>query len=102
MVWAKLNQKIRRTGQSLFALFLALIAAGFLTAGGWQLLAEWQGPGPASVIVGALYAVLAAGVTFMRTQKVPDPEPEVDRIAIGLALSSTFLQGFFSGREFRR
>jgi TRAP-type C4-dicarboxylate transport system permease small subunit len=92
--------KLTRAGYSLLALICALVSAGFLTAGGWIILAEQHGAGMASVLVGVVYIALAVIVVLIRPRALPEEGP--DRVSVGLALGSSFLQGFTAGQQVRR
>jgi hypothetical protein len=91
--------KLRRAGFTLLAALCVLVSAAFLTAGGWIILAEEHGAAIACVIVGAIYVALAVIIVLSRPRPV---EEGPDRVSIGLALGSSFLQGFTAGQQVRR
>jgi hypothetical protein len=93
--------KLRRAGFLLLAGLCALIALGFLTAGGWMLLAERHGAALASIITGGVYLSAALLVVALRP-KPPEQIKGPDKVTIGLALGSSFLQGFTAGQRVRR
>jgi O-antigen ligase len=92
--------KLRRAGVILLAVLFALVALGFLTAGGWMLLAERQGAALASIIVGGVYLSIALLIFAVRPREISTAGP--DRVTVGLALGSSFLQGFTAGQQVRR
>jgi hypothetical protein len=91
--------KLRRAGVLLLAGLCVLVALGFLTAGGWMLLAEGQGAALASLIVGGIYLGVALLIFAIRPREIITGP---DKVTIGLALGSSFLQGFTAGQRVRR
>lgn len=95
--------KLRRAGFLLLAVLCTLIALGFLTAGGWTLLAERQGPALASIIIGGIYLTVGLLVlVFMPREREREVVVGPDKVTVGLALGSSFIQGFTAGQRVRR
>jgi hypothetical protein len=91
---------IRRAALVLLAGFVALIALGFLTAAAWLALAETYGVVLACTLLGGVYVLLAVLVLLLRPRQAAAVPP--DRLTVGIALGSSFAQGFLAGRDVRR
>ena len=91
--------KLKRAGFLLLAVLCGLVALGFLTAGGWMLLADRHGSALASIIVGGIYLSLALLIFALRPR---EQFTSPDKVTVGLALGSSFLQGFTAGQQVRR
>lgn len=93
---------VRRAVFSLLAAALGLVAAAFLTTAAWIAIADSYGVLMAASVIGAAYLLLAI-IAVLIKPPVPRPvDAETDGVGIGLALGSSFVEGFSAARRVRR
>ena len=92
------QEMIKRAAFSLLAVILAIVAVAFLTASAYIGLAFLYGSALSAFIVGASYLVMAMLVLLLKPRKVEKP----DNIGIGLALGTSFVEGFSAARRVKR
>ena len=96
-----LSSAIRQAVLGLIAGLAVLVAAGFVVAGCWSLLAVRLGSAPASFIIAGVFLLVALILLLVRKRRSELARQRAADIDLGLALGRSFYTGFRAGRRDR-